>query len=69
MSNTTENRRRIKTCDKMIKARGARGYDPNDDKANLTDVLSDFRHWADARGVDFFACLDASYRHYLAEKE
>jgi len=34
----------------------------------LRDVLTDFRHLADAKGLDFHKALDGSYEVYLDEK-
>lgn len=64
----SDNDRRISTAKKMLKARGARGVDPYDNRANLTDMLTDLRHWADAMCIDFHRCSDLSYNHYLEEK-
>jgi hypothetical protein len=44
-------------------------YGDQDDYENLTDLLANLRHWSDAHGVDFYAALDMSYRHYLAETQ
>jgi hypothetical protein len=35
----------------------------------ITDLLTDIRHYSDRYNVDFFACLDTSYRHYLEERK
>lgn len=35
----------------------------------VVDLLTNLRHYADAHSVDFFAALDTSYQHYLAEKK
>ena len=40
----------------------------NDDMESITDLLTDLRHYADARKIDFYKALDMSYQHYLAEK-
>jgi hypothetical protein len=37
--------------------------------AALTDLLTDLRHCADSRSIDFHRALDLSYDHYLAEKQ
>lgn len=39
-----------------------------DYESGLTDVLTNLRHFADRYEVDFYAQLDRSYQHYLAEK-
>lgn len=57
-------RRAIQRAQKMLSARPAEQTHTE----NLTDALSDLRHWADTRGVDFHKALDASYGHYLAER-
>ncbi len=41
----------------------------DEQEAPLVDLLADLRHWADAKGFDFFAALDTSYLHYLREKK
>ncbi len=41
----------------------------NEPREALTDLITDARHYADHVGVDFFATLDASYVHYLAERD
>jgi hypothetical protein len=33
----------------------------------VTDLLTDIRHYCDARGVDFAACDQSAYRHYVNE--
>jgi hypothetical protein len=44
-------------------------FEGNDDETNLTDTLTNLRHWADANDVDFYRALDSSYEHYLVEKD
>lgn len=34
----------------------------------VTDLLTDIRHYCDARNVDFAACDRLAYRHYAAER-
>ena len=34
----------------------------------ITDLLTDIRHYCDARGVDFAACDRSAYRHYAEER-
>jgi len=34
----------------------------------ITDLLTDIRHYCDARGVDFAACDQSAYRHYVNER-
>ena len=34
----------------------------------ITDLLTDIRHYCDARGVDFAACDRSAYRHYVNER-
>lgn len=34
----------------------------------ITDLLTDIRHYCDARGVDFAACDRAAYGHYVNER-
>ena len=34
----------------------------------MTDLLTDIRHYCDARGVDFAACDRAAYSHYVNER-
>lgn len=43
-------------------------YDDNEKETQLTDVLTDIRHFCEMKGLDFDACLDSSYAHYLGEK-
>ena len=35
----------------------------------MTDLLTDIRHYCDARGVDFAACDRAAYGHYINERQ
>ena len=35
----------------------------------ITDLLTDVRHYCDARGVDFAACDRSAYRHYANERQ
>lgn len=43
--------------------------DSDESETNMVDLLTDLRHWADMKDLDFYACLDTSYAHYLAEKQ
>jgi hypothetical protein len=44
-------------------------YDETKDnpQAQLRDVLTDIRHYADVHGLDFHQALDGSYQVYLEE--
>lgn len=44
-------------------------FDEQTDEENLTDLLANLRHYADAHELDFHRCLDASYQHYSAERQ
>jgi hypothetical protein len=35
----------------------------------LRDTLCNLRHWADAKGQDYNAAIDAAYHTYMAESE
>ena len=39
----------------------------DDLQANITDTLTDLRHLCDMENLDFYAMLESSYHHYLAE--
>lgn len=34
----------------------------------ITDLLTDIRHYCDARSIDFAACDQSAYRHYVNER-
>ena len=38
-------------------------------QANITDTLTDLRHLCDMENLDFYAMIESSYHHYLAETE
>lgn len=43
---------------------------PKHEEAEMvTDFLADLRHMCEAHGIDFYACLDSSYNHYLEERK
>jgi len=42
-------------------------YDRGQHRENIVDMLSDLRHLSDVKGIDFYAALETSYNHYLAE--
>jgi hypothetical protein len=39
----------------------------DDLQANITDTLTDLRHLCDMENLDFYAMIESSYHHYLAE--
>jgi hypothetical protein len=42
-------------------------YATGDATENLTDLLTDFRHWCDEHGEDFARLDRVACRHYIAE--
>ena len=40
----------------------------NDTESGAKDLLTDLRHYCDAKDLDFYALIDSSYSHYLAER-
>lgn len=47
---------------------GINEYAGNDEQTKMTDLLTDLRHMADWKGVNFYEALEMSYQHYLAER-
>ena len=43
-------------------------YDPYGPEENVTDVLTDLRHYCDKHKLDFAKCDRMAYQHYLAER-
>ncbi len=63
----SENQGRVRAAEKAIRA-GNASFDERDVRSNAADLLTDLRHYCDAKDIDFAAVLDTSYEHYLAEK-
>jgi len=40
-----------------------------DTSSAVRDLLTDLRHYCDAKGIDMYVLLDGSYQVYLEEKE
>lgn len=58
------NKGRVKLAAKTIKAHGGDA----DQRANVTDLLADIMHWAQARKLDFHALLRTASNHYYCER-
>jgi|GEM_PF-3661540 len=43
-------------------------YDRSDRQANVTDALTNLRHYCDHHKLDFYVATGSSYQHYLAER-
>lgn len=43
-------------------------YGKTVDDANITDLLTDLRHWCEANGVSFHDAVEMSSKHYEAER-
>jgi len=56
------NQNRATRCERVLSA-----YSDDDAFTNLTDLLADAMHWADATGQDFHYALCLAGKHYLAE--
>lgn len=59
------NRTRVKNAGDALK--GYQRIEP-DKEANLTDLLTDLRHYCDSQGLDFADADRRAYQHYLEEK-
>lgn len=42
--------------------------DHENERDQLVDMLTNLRHYAEARGLDFVTCLDSSEMHWDAER-
>ena len=69
MDSTTRNARRAKRALKALcaYAPGFTKNTPEDRRDAFADLLTDFRHLAQAENLDLYALLDISYQHYIAE--
>ncbi len=56
------NQQRATHCEQVLTA-----YSDDDAFTNLTDLLADAMHWADATGQDFHYALCLACKHYVAE--
>jgi hypothetical protein len=59
---TMSNQKRATRCERVLSA-----YSDDDAFTNLTDLLADAMHWADATGQDFHYALCLAGKHYVAE--
>lgn len=60
MANTVE-----RSIDNACKATDL--YPNRDREEQLTDILTDLMHWANAYGVEFGVCYDRAVGHYCYE--